>query len=180
MDRSAFNDIIHNLNRKLFIIAFGILKNHQEAEDVVQEVFMKMWIMRNKLDEYNEIGALAVTITRNNCIDLLRKWKHIDNEKDGSDFKNPDPSPTPYDQLVNSENSRILNNILEDLPISYRQLIELRDIRGLSYQEISELNNVNINTLRVSISRARQIIKEEYSKYFYEGRGNHKAAGQVL
>ena len=180
MERSSFNDIIHKLNRKLFLVAYGILKNQQEAEDVVQEVFMKMWMMKDKLDEYNEPEALAVTMIRNNCIDLIRKWKHIDNEKDGSDVITPDTSPSPYDQLVNSENAKILNMIIRDLPDVYRELIEMKDIRGLSYVEISQLNNMNINTLRVNLSRARRIVKEEYSKYLYERRGTEKTAGEVL
>ncbi len=81
MTRNAFNDLIHTQNRKLFIIAFRILRNQQEAEDVVQNVFMKMWMMGKKLDEYNDAGALAVTMTKNSCIDMLRKWKHIDNDR---------------------------------------------------------------------------------------------------
>jgi len=64
------------------MIAFRILRNQQEAEDIVQEVFMKMWKMGNKLDVYNDPGALAATMTRNSCIDMLRKWKHIDNAKE--------------------------------------------------------------------------------------------------
>jgi RNA polymerase sigma-70 factor (ECF subfamily) len=141
---------------------------------------MKMWMMKDKLDEYNEPEALAVTMIRNNCIDQIRKWKHIDNEKNGSDVLAPDTSPTPYDQLVNSENAKILNMIISDLPDVYRELIEMKDIRGLSYVEISQLNNMNINTLRVNLSRARRIVKEEYSKYLYERRGTEKTAGEVL
>ena len=168
MTRNAFNDLIHKQNRKLFMIAFRILRNQQEAEDIVQEVFMKMWIMGNKLDEYNDPGALAATMTRNSCIDMLRKWKHIDNAKEGSEVLNPDPSPSPYEQMVKSENEQIIDNIIEDLPPLYRDVVQLREINGLSYEEIALYNNVNINTLRVTLSRARQIIKEKYLIYINE------------
>ena len=180
MTRDIFNDIIHNLNRKLFSIAFRIIKNQQEAEDAVQEVFMKMWMMKDKLDDYKDIEALAVTITRNDCIDRLRKWKHFDSEKDGSELLNYDPSPSPYDQLVNSENAEILNRIIENLPPVYRDLIRLREINGLSYEEIALQNSMNINTIRVTLSRARRIIKEEYLKYIYERGKTETTTRKVL
>ncbi len=180
MTRNAFNDIIHNYYRKLYIIAFRILRNQQEAEDVVQEVFIKMWKMKEKLDGYDDVGALAVTITRNNCIDLLRKWKHIDSEKDGAAIQNMELSPSPYDQLVNSETSAILNKIIEDLPPNFRTIVRLREIDGFSYEEIAVKTETNINSLRVALSRARSIIRDKYTRYTNETRGTKKAAGTVL
>jgi len=81
---------------------------------------------------------------------------------------NPDPSPSPYEQMVKSENEQIIDNIIEDLPPLYRDVVQLREINGMSYEEIALCNNVNINTLRVTLSRARQIIKEKYLIYFNE------------
>ena len=167
MTRNAFNDLIHTQNRKLFIIAFRILRNHQEAEDVVQNVFMKMWMMGKKLDEYNDAGALAVTMTKNSCIDMLRKWKHIDNDN-GSEIMNQDTSPSPFEQMVEAENEQIIDGIIEDLPPLYREVVQLREIDGLSYEEIARQSNVNVNTLRVTLSRARCIIKEKYLKFSHE------------
>ncbi len=180
MTRNAFNDIIHKLNRKLFVIAYRILKNQQESEDVVQEVFIKMWMMKDKLDDYDDIGALAVTITRNNCIDLLRKWKYINSEKDGSDAQTADPSPSPYDQLVSSETWEILNEIIDDLPDTWKDLVQLREIKGMSYEEIARLNGMNINNLRVVLSRARQMIKHKYIKYTHERGKTERITGKVL
>ena len=165
MTRDAFDDIIYKYNRKLFAIAFRMLRNRQEAEDVVQDAFMKMWMMGNKLDDYNDLCALAVTITRNNCLDMLRKWKYIDNDTHGSLTMDADPSPSPYDQMVKAEDESILDLIIEELPPLYRDLVQLREINGLSYEEIAVSNDVNINTLRVTLSRARKMIKEKYLKY---------------
>jgi RNA polymerase sigma factor (sigma-70 family) len=168
MTREAFNNVIHNQYRKLFIIAFRILRNQQEAEDVVQEVFMKMWMMKEKLDTYKDPVALAVTMTKNNCFDLLRKWKHIDSDKDGAEILNLELSPSPFDQMVNYETAEILHDIIEALPEAFRKIIQQREINGLSYEEIALKNSVNINTLRVTLSRARHIVKEKYLKYTYE------------
>jgi RNA polymerase sigma-70 factor, ECF subfamily len=170
MTRNAFNDIIHGNHRKLFGIAFRILKNQQEAEDVIQEVFMKMWIMKDKLDKYNDAAGLAVTMTRNNCIDRIRKWKHIDNEEYDSDLKAIDSAPTPLQLIEKHETTAIITSIIGKLPSGYREVIRLREIEGLSYEEIALQKKLNINTLRVAISRARQMIKENYIKYSYEKR----------
>jgi RNA polymerase sigma-70 factor (ECF subfamily) len=180
MDHNRFNDIIHQLNRKLFIIAYGILRNRQEAEDVVQDVFIKMWEMKQSLDNYNDPLALSVTMTRNKCIDKLRRWKFIDKKEVNADFPEHDNSPSPFDELVKSENIRILKEIIGGLPQPYREVIELKEIRGLSYEEISRLNDCNINTLRVNVSRGRQMIKEKYLNYIYERRKTEETAGKVL
>ena len=168
MTRDAFNVIIHRLNRKLFAIAFRIVKNRQEAEDVVQEVFMKMWVMKKKLDDYNDIEALAVTMTRNSSIDQMRKWKHIDSEKVPSDTSNSDHSPSPHERLVSSETTAIVAMIIDELPPATRDLVQLREINGLSYDEISKQKGMNINSLRVVLSRARKMIKEKYLDYTNE------------
>jgi RNA polymerase sigma-70 factor (ECF subfamily) len=180
MTRNVFNDIIHKLNRKLFVIAYRILKNRQESEDVVQEVFMKMWIMKDKLDDYDNIDALAVTMTRNSCIDLLRKWKYVNAEKDGSDTMTADQSPTPFEQLVSSETREIVSGIIDDLPGTWRDLVQLREINGISYEEIARQNGMNINNLRVILSRARQMIKEKYIEYTDERGEAERNTGKVL
>ncbi|MGI6323532.1 MAG: RNA polymerase sigma factor [Bacteroidales bacterium] len=180
MDHNRFNEIIHQLNRKLFMVAFRMLRNRQEAEDVVQDVFIKLWEMRQNLDNYNDLLALAVTMTRNKCIDKLRKLKFIDNKELNADFPKHDNSPSPFDELVRSENVRILQEIIGRLPQPYRQVIELKEIRGLSYKEISQLYNCNINTLRVNVSRGRQMIKEKYLNYLYERRKTEETTGEVL
>ena len=75
MTRTDFNDLIQQLSRKLYGFAFRILRNQEEAEDAVQEIFIKLWKMGQKLDEYNSIDALATTMTKNYCIDQIRKQK---------------------------------------------------------------------------------------------------------
>jgi RNA polymerase sigma factor (sigma-70 family) len=170
MTREAFNDIIHLHYRRLYYIAFRILKNCQEAEDIVQDVFMKMWMMKDKLDNYNDVGALAVTITKNSCIDMFRKWKHIDSKNGDPDTMIQGLSPSPHDQYVNSENAGILNEIIYNLPVNFGEIIRLRDLEGLSYEEIAGKTGISINNLRVILSRARKMIREKYSTYSYERR----------
>lgn len=170
MTRTDFNDIIERNNRKLFSIAFRILNNRQEAEDVVQEVFIKLWMMKNRLEQYDDITALAVTMTKNGSIDLVRKIKNMHREDTGDGHSAGDPSPDPYEQVVRSENSEIIRTIIEGLPDELRSLVKMRDIEEIPYEEISGRKGINVNSLRVAISRARRIIKDKYIKYNDERR----------
>ncbi len=168
MTRDAFNLLINRLNRKLFAIAFRIVKNQQEAEDIVQEVFLKMWMMEKKLDNYNDIDALAVKITKNNCIDQVRKWKHVKTKGDMVDIRNPDHSPSPFEELVNTETAAIMERIIDELPPATRDLVQMREINGMPYDEIARIKGMNINNLRVVLSRARKMIREKYLNYTNE------------
>lgn len=180
MTREDFNELVRQQNRNLYVYAFRILRNQEEAEDAVQEIFIKLWNLGKKLDEYNSIGALAVTMIKNFCIDQIRKKKHMIQEPlEGQSFLNTD-SISPSDLLENKESGTILFQIIYSLPDLYRDAIIMRDIEGQSYEEIVEKTEQNINTLRVTLSRARKMIREEFNKYQYERRGIEEVGRKVL
>jgi RNA polymerase sigma-70 factor (ECF subfamily) len=180
MTRAEFNDLVRQHNRNLYGCAFRFLHNQEEAEDAVQEVFIKLWNLGRKLDEYNSIGALATTMTKNICIDQLRKKKHfILEEHNGKDFQNL-VIASPLELMENRESLEIMHNIIDQLPDMYKNVIILREIEGLTYEEIAEKTEQNINTLRVTLSRARKIIREEFNKYQYERRGIKEVDRKVL
>jgi RNA polymerase sigma factor (sigma-70 family) len=180
MSRPDFDNLIQQLSRKLYGFAFRILRSQVDAEDVVQEVFIRLWKMGPKLDEYKSIDALATTMTRNYCIDLIRKQKHIYAEDITRNDYQESASPSPHDAMENSETGAILKRIIADLPELYRIVITMRDIDGDSYEEIAKRTDQNINTLRVTLSRARKIIRDEFNKYQYERRGTATAYRKVL
>jgi RNA polymerase sigma factor (sigma-70 family) len=180
MSRDDFNNLVRQLSRKLYGYAFRILRNQEEAEDAVQEIFIRLWKMGSKLDEYNSVEALLLTMIKNYCIDQLRKKKHLDHEElTKRDFQNPDNS-SPSELLEIRESETILHSIIDRLPDIYKDVIVLKEIDGLSYEEISHKTEQNINTLRVTLSRARKMIKEEYNKYQYERRAIKEVDRKVL
>ena len=77
MTREEFSNLVQQLGKKLYYFAFRILRNQEEAEDGVQEVFLRLWKMNDKLADYRSIEALATTMTRNYCIDLIRKNRNV-------------------------------------------------------------------------------------------------------
>jgi RNA polymerase sigma factor (sigma-70 family) len=173
MDNKSFSILVQQLGRKLYATAYRILRDQEESEDVVQDVFIKLWKMGEKLNDYKSIDALAVTITRNCCIDLLRKNKtEYLEDTDLQRYANT-TLPSPLDNMVINESDSIIRSIIEKLPDNARSLIHLHDIDGRSYEEIAMETGDNINTLRVNISRARKFIRDEYKKYHNEQIGNH-------
>ena len=180
MTRADFNDLVRQNNRNLYGYAFRILRNQEEAEDAVQEVFIKLWNLGNKLDEYNSTVALAVTMTKNFCIDQLRKKKHFIQENiDSQEIKSID-NASPFELMENMESEAILNHIIDQLPDIYKDVIKLREIEDLSYEEIADKTQQNINTLRVTLSRARKMIRNEFNKYQNERKGIKELDRKVL
>ena len=170
MTRDEFNEFVRQQSRKFYGYAFRILRNQEEAEDAVQEVFIKLWKMNEKLDEYISIDALATTMIKNYCIDQIRKQKNI--QKTGTDNQelNNVEYPSPHRLMEIRESDDIINNIIGNLDEKYRTVVKLREIDELAYEEIADITGININTLRVILSRARCIIRDEYNKYTNERR----------
>ncbi|HVN59556.1 MAG TPA: sigma-70 family RNA polymerase sigma factor [Bacteroidales bacterium] len=180
MTRLEFNNQVLLLSRKLYIVAFRLLRRQDEAEDAVQEVFIKLWNRIDELGKYNSLEAYAVTTIKNYCIDMLRKGKSIVGEENPSHFNVMNNDPSPHEELENNETSQLLGRIIDNLPEMYRDIIRLKDIDGLSYDEVAEIADQNINTLRVNISRARKMIRDEFKRNRYEYRGNLQASREVL
>jgi RNA polymerase sigma-70 factor (ECF subfamily) len=176
MTKTDFNNLVITLGRKLYGYAYRILRDKEGSEDAVQEVFVKLWKMNMKLDEYVSVEALAVTMVKNYCIDQIRKQKYIEPADSNSFSLYQDTEPSPQDKLERNETSALMHRIINDLPEIYREVIQLRDIEELSYEEIAEKTGQNINTLRVNLSRARKSVRDEFNKQSNEFRGNKTIA----
>lgn len=137
---------------------------------------MRLWNKHEELERYNSLEALATSSVKNYCIDILRRKKHMIIEDNGNHNSVPDSGLSPEEALENSEASLILNSIIKKLPELYREIITMKDIDGLSYEEIVEITGQNVNTLRVNLSRARKLIRDEFKKYRYEYTGNIRSS----
>lgn len=168
MTRSEFNDFLIKISRKMYGFSYHMLKNQTEAEDAVQEVLIKLWKLRDKLDHYENVEALAMKMTRNYCLDILRKLKRIHQNNIIDPSVNNPTELSPHERLENSESFSVIINIMDKMPEHYRELISLRDISGFSYEEMAVITDQNVNALRVSLSRARKMLREQYKKYYNE------------
>ncbi len=176
MTKTDFNNLVITLGRKLYGYAYRILREKEGSEDAAQEVFVKLWKMNMELANYESVEALAVTMVKNYCIDQIRKQKYFEPADSISFSLYHDSEPSPQEKLESSETTAIMHRIINGLPETYREIIQLRDIEELSYEEIAVKTGLNINTLRVNLSRARKSVRDEFNKRTNEFRGNKTIA----
>jgi len=154
---------------RLYRMAYRLMNSREEAEDIVQEVYVKLWSMRNELDKYNSIEALCIRITRNLCLDQLRRRKVNHDALKAEKFKDESYPETPSESMEKKENADLLHTLIAALPEPQRSLVHLRHLEGKEYEEIAEMVNMNVNAIRVSISRARKqmraLVEKQYSSW---------------
>ena len=171
MNLHEFQNTVYPLKNKLFRFAKRFLDHTEEAEDVVQEVFIKLWGRREKLDEYRSVEALSVVMTRNLCLDKLKVKKYpvenLDNLKTDLQETETETS-TDLSEVV-----RKIHMIIRTLPEQQRTIMQLRDIEGYDFDEIAEIMKMNENAIRVNLSRARKRVREILlNKELYEYQRN--------
>jgi RNA polymerase sigma-70 factor (ECF subfamily) len=140
----------------LYRIAFHILERQDEAEDAVQETFLKLWEIRDKLDDVESAKAYSIRILKNECLDRLRKAKK---SVSAEQVLAKEPI-SPADERIDAK--RRLEKVLgaiKSLPDSQKQVLLLRTVEGLSYGEISEKMGMSQLTLRVLLTRARGALR---------------------
>jgi RNA polymerase sigma-70 factor (family 1) len=169
MKSSEFKLLVMPYSSRLYRMAYRLMNSREEAEDIVQEVYVKLWGMRNDLEKYDSIEALCVRITRNLCLDQLRRRKVNHDAMKAGRLKKENYPETPSESLEKKENADLLHTLIAALPEPQRSLVHLRHLEGKEYEEIAEMVNMNVNAIRVSISRARKqmraLVEKQYSSW---------------
>ena len=153
MSDTRFNTEYLPLAPLLYRIAFHILEDEAEAEDAVQETFLKLWEMRERLDIVESAKAYSIRILKNECLDRLRKAKKSVKEPQCTTRETAAPADEQIDAKRRLE--KVLGAI-KSLPDSQRQVLLLRTVDGLSYEEISRRMGMSQLSLRVLLARARK------------------------
>jgi len=166
MKSSEFKLLVIPYSSRLYRMAFSLMNSREEAEDIVQEVYVKLWGMRNELLKYNSIEALCVRITRNLCLDQLRRKKVNHNAMKAEQSKQENYPETPSENLEKKEDAELVHKLISALPEPQRSLVHLRHLEGKEYEEIAEMVNMNVNAIRVSVSRARKQMREMLEKKY--------------
>jgi RNA polymerase sigma-70 factor (family 1) len=166
MKSSQFKLLVMPYSDRIYRMAYRLMGNREEAEDLVQEVYLKLWGLRGKLETYDSIEALAIRITRNLCLDYLRRRK-VNQEAVRSEKVREQGYPeTPSESLERKEEAEVVQALVAALPEPQRSLVHLRHIEGKEYDEIARMVNMNVNAIRVSISRARKQMREMLEKQY--------------
>ncbi len=158
--------VLH-LKDKLYRFAFRILSNEIDAEDVVQETFVKVWQKSEQLEGIENKEAWCMTVARNLAIDKIRaRKKTMSSDIDSYHFIS-DSNPTPDKIVENQESLSMVMQKLNSLPEHQREIIHLRDIEGYTYKEIGEMTGYSEEQVKVNLFRARQKLKLELKNLSY-------------
>jgi RNA polymerase sigma factor (sigma-70 family) len=177
MNAEEFKQKVLPVNQKLLRLSFRFLGNIQEAEDVVQEVYMKLWDMRHKLSEINNVEAFATTVTKNHCLDRLKARRTVSLEENLQNLGNRESaSENPHQISENQDNISYVRLIIDNLPEQQKSIIKMRDIEQYSFEEIQEITGLDLNNIRVNLSRARKQVRDELIKVHGYGTEQNKTA----
>jgi RNA polymerase sigma-70 factor (ECF subfamily) len=157
---------------RVYRLALYLLGNTEEARDAAQESFVKAWKKFETLRSETS-QAWITKITVNLCLDWLRRRKFREDFPESEsqlqedfEYRLPDPNPDPLEQCLSAEMQTKVTEAISKLPAVYRSVVILRDLEGLSYQEIADVLNTKISKVKSNLFRGRQKLKEILRPFF--------------
>jgi RNA polymerase sigma-70 factor (ECF subfamily) len=163
-DEMAFREIVERYQAKVFSIIYGILRNHNDAEDIAQQVFSKVYFSIRNFDFRSSLLTWIYKITVNECYDYLRKkrvrklvYESDFSEEDATRMEASDPAidpSMPMDRRLAQQD--LVVKLLEKVSKEDRTLILLKEVEGHSVEELAAMTGLNENTIKVKLFRTRQ------------------------
>ena len=167
MNQNEFIQLIAPFKDKVFRLAKRLLVSTEEAEDATQEVLVKLWNKNKNLDNYNSVEAFAMTMTKNYCLDQLKSKRATNLKIVHANFTDREPSLDQQTEDIDSLNW--VEKIINQLPEQQRLIIQMRDVEQYEFEEIAKILEMNENTIRVALSRARKTIRENMTQIHHYG-----------
>jgi len=168
MTAAYFKQVYFSLHPKLYSVAFAILKNAEDAEDIVQDAYCKLWDDRDKLVEIQKPEAYCVTLIKNLCMDFFRSPKIALYKQSIEDYDFPDCSSNAETEMVQKETVEKIKSLLRRLPEKQQWVIDLRAFAGCSAEEIEKITGESSENVRVLLSRARNTLKTKLKSLLYD------------
>ncbi|MDG2195257.1 MAG: RNA polymerase sigma factor [Polaribacter sp.] len=162
MTQSDFLKSVLPFKDKVFRLAKRLLVSTEEAEDATQELYFKLWRNKEKLAEYKNVEAFAMTMTKNYCFDRLKSKQASNLKLVHSNYKEKDTALEKKLEYQDSVNQ--VHRLIESLPEQQKLVIQLRDIEDYDFEEIGKMLNLKPTAVRVTLSRARKSIREKLIK----------------
>ena len=162
MNQSDFIKVISPFKDRVFRLAKRLLVSTEEAEDATQEVLVKLWNNKGKLESYTSVEALAMTMTKNYCLDQLKSKRATEMRIVHSNYS--DRQAGLQQQAEDRDSWSWAEKIMETLPEQQKLILQMRDIEQYEFEEIAKIMDMNETAVRVALSRARKTLREELTK----------------
>jgi len=172
-DIDRFADLVHRYQGRLVSYLYRLLRNLDEAHELAQEVFLKIYQALDRFDPKYRFSTWIFRVAQNSAIDQIRKrrlklvsiHRQDDGEDEGRDWDLPAPDRGPYGDLRNVERGEAIQEAVDSLPWEYRELIVMRHFGELSYDEIATLKEMPLGTVKNKLFRGRQMLKERLEDF---------------
>lgn len=161
--------LVNPFKDKVFRMAKRLLVSTEEAEDATQEVLVKLWHKNDNLNEYKSIEAVAMTMTKNYCLDQLKSKRAGNMRIVHNNFT--DKEAGLQKQVEDKDTWQWVERIMNDLPEQQKLIVQMRDIEEMEFEEISAILGMNESAVRTALSRARKAIRETMTKTHQYGIG---------
>lgn len=169
MKQSEFLNVVMPFKDKLYRLAKRLLVSSEEAEDATQEILMKLWSKKNKMEGYKSVEAFAMTMTKNFCLDRLKSKQANNLKLVHSNYS--DDNSSLQRQVEARDSMDWVQRIMEELPEQQKLVVQLRDVEQYEYEEIEALLDMKPTAIRVALSRARKTIREKLTEKHSYGIG---------
>ena len=169
MDVTEFKRCYLPCHRRMFLTALSLTRNRQDAEDIVQDAFTRLWERRNQTLAEKNVEAYCNTLVRNIFIDRQRRQHLKITEQAADELQHADHTATD-NEIEQQESENIVMQLIEELPEQQQQIITLRDVEGRTYEEIEKLTRLSQTNIRVLLSRARKSIRNHFNTQTEDGR----------
>lgn len=168
-DKKAFEEIYNEFFGVHYHLCLQYIHNEKAAEEIVQDTFLKLWEIRNTLNDQINIRSFLYTITKNNCLNYLRNqkisMKHIENMKYMEMQFNYEALEKLGNYLQFEELRSKIEEAIAQLPAELVETFQLSRFEELSYKEIAEKQNISIKTVEARISKALRILRVELKDF---------------
>lgn len=160
MSLEAFKSRVLPAKDKMYRFAFRLLKDEEEAKDIVQEAMIRVWKKREDMHTYLNMEAWCMRIVRNLSLDRI-KSKQFNNDRLDDSYDLMTTAINPEQRTEIDDTMENIHNFIAHLPEKQRQIMQLRDIEGFSYNEIGDILNLDANNVKVNLFRARKSVRED-------------------
>jgi RNA polymerase sigma-70 factor (ECF subfamily) len=171
-DRERFGDLIDRYQGRLVNYLFRLLRNTDDAHDLAQEVLVKVYQVLDRYDSQYKFSTWLFRVAQNAAIDQIRRrrlklvsLRQEDDEGENRDWDLPSPERGPYGEMRNRERGVAIQDAIDSLPWEYRELILLRHFGELPYEEIAQLKQMPLGTVKNKLFRGRQMLKEKLQDF---------------
>jgi RNA polymerase sigma-70 factor (ECF subfamily) len=162
MKQSDFLNVVLPFKDKIFRLAKRLLVSREEAEDATQELIFKLWRSKEKIADYRNVEAFAMTMTKNYCYDRLKSKQASNLTLIHSNYIEKETSLDKKIEYRDSVNQ--VHQLIENLPEQQKIIIQLRDVEQYDFDEICAMVAMKPTAVRVALSRARKTIREALTK----------------